>query len=219
VVPERERNLLLDADGGVVRQVEAGTIWLPVYYEIEHALRIGDMVTVTGPEGYRIELTVAGFVRDAIMNTAVASAQRLAVRPQPGPVPAHRLPGGGDARGGPHGRPHRLQHVQPDQRRSGRRRRAAGGNRGAGGRDAVPAAGAGHRDGPREPRERGDARDRDAGIAHRPPPAAEECGDRGPGEPARSARRLGPGPGPDGPPDPLSGRLRRGDDLDRTGPD
>src|SRR5690625_4471105 len=76
VVPERERDLLLDADGGVVRQVEAGTIWLPVYYEIEHALRIGDMVTVTGPEGYRIDLTVAGFVRDAIMNTAGASSRR-----------------------------------------------------------------------------------------------------------------------------------------------
>ena len=82
VVPERERDLLLDADGGVVRQVEAGTIWLPVYYEIEHALRIGDMVTVTGPEGYRIDLTVAGFVRDAIMNTAVASSKRLAVSAQ-----------------------------------------------------------------------------------------------------------------------------------------
>src|SRR5690625_5904825 len=55
---------------------------MPCYYEIEQALRIGDMVTVTGPEGYRIDLTVAGFVRDAIMNTAVASSKRLAVSAQ-----------------------------------------------------------------------------------------------------------------------------------------
>ena len=74
VVPESERDLLLDPDGGAVRQIEPGTIWLPVYYEIEHGLRIGDTVTVTGPEGYRIDLSVAGFMRDAIMNTAVASS-------------------------------------------------------------------------------------------------------------------------------------------------
>ena len=82
VVPESERDLLLDPDGGAVRQIEPGTIWLPVYYEIEHGLRIGDTVTVTGPEGYRIDLSVAGFMRDAIMNTAVASSKRLAVSAQ-----------------------------------------------------------------------------------------------------------------------------------------
>lgn len=82
VVPDGERDLLMDPDGGAVTQVEPGKIWLPVFYEIEHGLQIGDTATVTGPEGYRIELKVAGFVRDAIMNTAVASSKRLAVSPQ-----------------------------------------------------------------------------------------------------------------------------------------
>lgn len=81
VVPNLERDLLLDADNRPVTDVEPGTVWLPVYYEIEEDLQPGALVTVTGPDGFRHDLTVAGFVRDSIMNTAIASSKRLAVHP------------------------------------------------------------------------------------------------------------------------------------------
>lgn len=81
VVPNTERDLLLDTAGGPVTAVEPGTVWLPVYYQIEGGLQPGATVTVTGPEGFSHDLTVAGFFRDSIMNTAIASSKRLAVHP------------------------------------------------------------------------------------------------------------------------------------------
>ncbi|WP_114854765.1 FtsX-like permease family protein [Brachybacterium sp. YJGR34] len=79
MVPGDERDLLLDLDGDPLNEVAPGTIHLPVMYRIEDSLEVGDVVTITAPDGFRHDLTVAGFVRDSIMNTAIASSKRLAV--------------------------------------------------------------------------------------------------------------------------------------------
>lgn len=79
VVPNAERDLLLDLDGQPVTDVAAGTIVLPVIYDIQTDLQIGDPVTITGTDGYVRDLTIAGFARDAMMNPAIASSKRLAV--------------------------------------------------------------------------------------------------------------------------------------------
>ncbi|MCG6566904.1 hypothetical protein C3E87_04560 [Tessaracoccus sp. ZS01] len=78
VVPNTQRDLLLDLQGRAVTAVEPGTIWLPVMYHVENGLEPGDSVTITA-EDFATTLTVAGFVRDAIMNTGIASSKRLAV--------------------------------------------------------------------------------------------------------------------------------------------
>ncbi|MFD0865951.1 FtsX-like permease family protein [Tessaracoccus lubricantis] len=80
VVPNGERDLLLGLDGQPLTTVEPGTIWLPVIYQVEDGLEPGDEVAITTDEG-ATTLTVAGFVRDAIMNTGIASSKRLAVSP------------------------------------------------------------------------------------------------------------------------------------------
>jgi putative ABC transport system permease protein len=79
VVPNAERDLLLDLDNEPITAVAPGTIVLPVIYQVEEGLGIGDPVTVTGPGGFVKELTIAGFARDSIMNPAVTSSKRLAV--------------------------------------------------------------------------------------------------------------------------------------------
>lgn len=79
VVPNAERDLLLDLDNEPITEVTAGTIVPPVIYQVEAGLEVGDPVTVTGPDGFVTELTIAGFARDSIMNPAVTSSKRLAV--------------------------------------------------------------------------------------------------------------------------------------------
>jgi putative ABC transport system permease protein len=81
VVPNAERDLLLDLDDQPLTQVEPGTVVLPVIYEIEDGLEVGDTVGISAADGFVKELTIAGFARDAIMNPAVASSKRLAVAP------------------------------------------------------------------------------------------------------------------------------------------
>lgn len=79
VVLPTSRDLLLTPDGAPLTHVDPGTVWLPVHYAIEDGLVAGDTVTVTGPDGFARDLRVAGFHRDALMNTAIASSKRLAV--------------------------------------------------------------------------------------------------------------------------------------------
>lgn len=79
VVPNGERDLLLDLDNQPITEVASGTIVLPVIYEVETGLQVGDPVTITAPDGFSKELTIAGFARDSIMNPAVTSSKRLAV--------------------------------------------------------------------------------------------------------------------------------------------
>ena len=81
VVPNTERDLLLDLDNRPITEVEPGTIVLPVYHQVEADLTVGDTVRITGPDGFAKELTIAGFARDSIMNPAIASSKRLAVAP------------------------------------------------------------------------------------------------------------------------------------------
>ena len=79
VVPNAERDLLLDLDNQPITEVTPGTIVLPVIYQVETGLETGDVVRITAADGFDIELTVAGFARDSIMNPAVTSSKRLAV--------------------------------------------------------------------------------------------------------------------------------------------
>jgi putative ABC transport system permease protein len=81
VVPNQERDLLLDVDGRPITDVATGTIVLPVYYEVEAGLEVGDPVRITAADGFVTELTIAGFARDSIMNPAITSSKRLAVSP------------------------------------------------------------------------------------------------------------------------------------------
>lgn len=79
VVPNAERDLLLDLDNEPVTEVAPGTVMLPVIYQVEAGLEVGDPVGITAPDGHVTELAIAGFVRDSIMNPAVTSSKRLAV--------------------------------------------------------------------------------------------------------------------------------------------
>jgi putative ABC transport system permease protein len=54
---------------------------LPVIYEVEDGLEVGDPVRITAADGFVTELTIAGFARDSIMNPAITSSKRLAVSP------------------------------------------------------------------------------------------------------------------------------------------
>jgi len=82
VVPNAERDLLLDLDNRPIIQVEPGTIVLPVYHQVQSGLEVGDIVRITGAGGFATDLTIAGFARDSIMNPAIASSKRLAVAPE-----------------------------------------------------------------------------------------------------------------------------------------
>jgi putative ABC transport system permease protein len=79
VVPNGERDLLLDLDNQPILEVAPGEIVLPVYYEVTNGLEVGDPVTITASDGFVKELTIAGFARDSIMNAAITSSKRLAV--------------------------------------------------------------------------------------------------------------------------------------------
>jgi len=81
VVPNPERDLLLDLDNQPITDVDPGTIVLPVIYEVEDALEVGQSVRITAADGFVKEFTIAGFARDSIMNPAIASSKRLAVSP------------------------------------------------------------------------------------------------------------------------------------------
>jgi putative ABC transport system permease protein len=79
VVPNAERDLLLDLDNEPITDVEPGTIVLPVIYEVQNGLEVGQSVRISAPDGFSKEFTIAGFARDSIMNPAIASSKRLAV--------------------------------------------------------------------------------------------------------------------------------------------
>ena len=81
VVPDPERDQLLDLTDRPLAEVAPGTVHLPVYYRLEHGAEVGSRLVVTAADGFRRELVVAGFVRDSTMNTALAGSKRLAVHP------------------------------------------------------------------------------------------------------------------------------------------
>lgn len=82
VVPNGERDVLLDLDNRPITHVAPGTIVLPVIYEGADGLATGDTVRITGVDDFTKDFTIAGFARDSIMNPAVTSSKRLAVAPQ-----------------------------------------------------------------------------------------------------------------------------------------
>ncbi|GAA4282481.1 hypothetical protein GCM10022261_00120 [Brevibacterium daeguense] len=79
VVPNTERDLLLDLDNQPITDVAPGTIVLPVIYQVEAGLEVGGTVRITAEDGFEKEFTIAGFARDSIMNPAITSSKRLAV--------------------------------------------------------------------------------------------------------------------------------------------
>ncbi len=81
VVPNAERDLLLDLTNEPITQVAPGTIVLPVIYAVQDGLEVGQSVRIDAADGFSKEFSIAGFARDSIMNPAVASSKRLAVSP------------------------------------------------------------------------------------------------------------------------------------------
>ena len=75
--PERI-DLLLDENGDRVLP-GPGQVYLPVHYKAAGLAQAGDTVTVDTGE-WRIDLRVAGFLRDAQMNAAMVPSKRLVVR-------------------------------------------------------------------------------------------------------------------------------------------
>ncbi|RCX22550.1 putative ABC transport system permease protein [Fontibacillus phaseoli] len=66
-------DFLLNLNGEVVRPAD-GEIYVPIYYMQEGNAALGDTVTIHG-----ISFTVAGFLRDSIMNAAMVSSKRFLV--------------------------------------------------------------------------------------------------------------------------------------------
>jgi len=66
-------DLLLDLDGNVLR-VEEGEVYLPVAYFQSGFARVGETLRVDD-----LELTVAGFLRDSLMNSPLSSSKRFLV--------------------------------------------------------------------------------------------------------------------------------------------
>ena len=77
--PERI-DLLLDENGDRVLP-GPGQVYLPVHYKAAGLAQAGDTVTVDTGE-WRIDLRVAGFLRDAQMNAAMVPSKRLVVNPE-----------------------------------------------------------------------------------------------------------------------------------------
>ncbi|HBU11166.1 MAG TPA: ABC transporter permease [Clostridiales bacterium] len=66
-------DFLLDLEGNIIQPVD-GEVWFPLYYMKTGSAKVGDTVTVHG-----VELTVAGFLRDSMMNPAMANSKRFLV--------------------------------------------------------------------------------------------------------------------------------------------
>ncbi|GIP30320.1 ABC transporter permease [Paenibacillus sp. J23TS9] len=64
-------DFLLDLDGNIIH-VSDGELYVPISYMQDHTAKIGDKAFVSGKE-----FTVAGFLRDSQMNSALASSKRF----------------------------------------------------------------------------------------------------------------------------------------------
>lgn len=72
-VQSEKFDLLLNLNGEVIHPAD-GEIYVPIYYLQEGNLALGDTVDIHG-----ISFTVAGFLRDSIMNAALVSSKRFLV--------------------------------------------------------------------------------------------------------------------------------------------
>lgn len=72
-VQGKKFDFLLNLDGKVIHPAD-GEIYVPIYYMKERNVALGDMVTIHG-----ISFTVAGFLRDSVMNAALVSSKRFLV--------------------------------------------------------------------------------------------------------------------------------------------
>ncbi|MBP1040949.1 ABC transporter permease [Vagococcus sp. BWB3-3] len=72
-VQSQNFDFLLDVADEIVYP-EAGEIYVPIYYMKEMPIAVGDTVTIAGHP-----LTIAGFVRDSQMNSAIVSSKRFLV--------------------------------------------------------------------------------------------------------------------------------------------
>ena len=66
-------DFLLNLNGEIIHPA-AGEIYVPLYYMQEGAVALGDTVTISG-----VPFTVAGFLRDSLMNAALVSSKRFLV--------------------------------------------------------------------------------------------------------------------------------------------
>lgn len=68
-------DFLLDLNGEIIRPAN-GEMYVPLYYMQERKAALGDPVVIHG-----VSFTVAGFLRDSIMNPALISSKRFLVSP------------------------------------------------------------------------------------------------------------------------------------------
>ena len=66
-------DFLLDLNSEIIRPSN-GEVYFPIYYMQEGNAKLGDKVTI-----YGVEFTVAGFLRDSMMNAALVSSKRFLV--------------------------------------------------------------------------------------------------------------------------------------------
>jgi len=69
----KEFDFLLDLDNQIIWPKD-GEIYVPIYYMTEDFAEIGDTIAIHG-----VSFTVAGFVRDAQMNSALSSSKRFLI--------------------------------------------------------------------------------------------------------------------------------------------
>lgn len=72
-VQSEKFDYLLDLDGNVIR-VSDGELYVPISYMRDNTAKVGDKANIGGKE-----LTVAGFLRDSQMNSALASSKRFLI--------------------------------------------------------------------------------------------------------------------------------------------
>ncbi len=72
-VQSEKFDFLLNLNGDVIHPAD-GEIYVPIYYRQEGNTMLGDTVTIHG-----ISFTIAGFLRDSVMNAALVSSKRFLV--------------------------------------------------------------------------------------------------------------------------------------------
>ncbi|MDO5065036.1 MAG: FtsX-like permease family protein [Actinomyces bowdenii] len=82
-------DLLLD-DHGEPADPGPGEVFLPIHYQAVGMAEVGDTITVES-QGWRMDLEVVGFVRDAQMNAPMVPSKRLVVSPQDFSALAERI--------------------------------------------------------------------------------------------------------------------------------
>lgn len=72
-IQSKKFDFLLDLDGNIITAKD-GELYVPVFYMRDNAAKVGDKAVICGKE-----FTIAGFLRDSQMNSALSSSKRFLV--------------------------------------------------------------------------------------------------------------------------------------------